>query len=317
VLEALCRLIQHIRKSVHLAIEKEHFAMITTKNTNLQDQKQMYVSSPDLLGSIKWSIMRTLFSTIGRTSQGIRLGYTYGFDSGTMLDYVYCNQAHGVLGLGRLIDRAYLEAIGWRAIRARRVLLKRLLKQEVEGNRARDLPVRVLDVAAGPGRYLQELVQECGPERNDLFVLCRDLSMDGLMQGARRAEEAGLQNIFYERGNAFEPAPTDAILGGAPNIIVVSGLYELILDDQLIQNSLTRLYTLLAPGGVLYFTTQTHHPQLEFIANVLPNRDGEPWIMKCRCAEQLETWARVAGFNNIHSQLEEVGLFAVTTARKP
>jgi SAM-dependent methyltransferase len=291
--------------------------MIAAENTDLQSRKQMYVSSPDLFGHIKWSMMRVLLSTIGRTSEGIRLGYAYGFDSGTMLDYVYCNQSHGNLGFGRLIDRSYLEAIGWRAIRARRVLLKQVLKQEVECKLVHGRPIRLLDVAAGPGRYLQELVQESDLERDELLVLCRDLSRDGLMQGAKQAEEAGLQNVFYEHGNAFEPAPTDAILGGAPDIIVVSGLYELLLDDQLIQNSLARLYTLLAPGGMLCFTTQTHHPQLDFIANVLPNRDGKPWIMQCRTAEQLETWARVAGFNDVHSQLEEVGLFAVTTARKP
>jgi hypothetical protein len=98
--------------------------MIIVKNTDIQVQKQMYVSAPDLCGRIKWSIMRALLSTIGRTSEGVRLGYVYGFDSGTMLDYVYRNQAHGKLGFGRLIDRVYLEAIGWRAIRARRVLQK-------------------------------------------------------------------------------------------------------------------------------------------------------------------------------------------------
>src|SRR2546423_1812053 len=150
--------------------------MIVTKNTDLQSQKQMYVSSLDLFGHIQWSMMRVLLSTIGRTSEGIRLGYAYGFDSGTMLDYVYRNQAHGSLGFGRLIDRSYLEAIGWRAIRARRVLLKQVLRQEVERKRVGGRPVRLLDVAAGPGRYLQELVQESGLDRNELLVLCRDLS---------------------------------------------------------------------------------------------------------------------------------------------
>jgi Putative methyltransferase len=63
-------------------------------------------------------------------------------------------------------------------------------------------------------------------------------------------------------------------------------------------------------------TTQTHHPQLDFIANVLPNRDGILWVMKCRPAEQLEAWASRAGFSDIQSQVEEVGLFTVTVGRK-
>src|SRR6266851_1113740 len=42
-------------------------------------------------------------------------------------------------------------------------------------------PTRLLNVAAGPGRYLQELLQDCGPEQGDLHILCRDLSRDGLL----------------------------------------------------------------------------------------------------------------------------------------
>jgi SAM-dependent methyltransferase len=279
-------------------------------------QNVMQVTKPGPLASIKWALMRAVLSTVGRASRGVQIGYTYGFDSGTMLDYVYVNQPHGVSVIGKLIDRAYLNAIGWRAIRARRDLLKKLLRDEVAQNRAANMPTLLLDVAAGPGRYLQELLHECDPEHGDLRILCRDLSTDGLRQGKILASENGLVHIHYEQGNAFDPAPTDARLGGAPNIIVVSGLYELILDDVTIQASLRQLYQLLAPGGVLLFTTQTHHPQLEFIANVLPNRDGALWVMKCRPASLLESWACEAGFSRVWSQLEEVGLFSVTIARK-
>ncbi len=297
--------------------------MITTNdkqtavgNTAKASPNHMYVTESGLFGQIKWALLRALLSTAGRTSKGIQIGYTFGFDSGTMLDYVYANEANGSLGVGKLIDRLYLNAIGWRAIRARRTLLKRMLRAEVERNRAAGKPTRLLDVAAGPGRYLQELLQECNSERGDLRILCRDLAPDGILQGAKQAEAAGLQTIRYEQGDAFNPAPTDAQLGGAPNVIVVSGLYELILEDETIQQSLARLYHMLAPGGALYFTTQTHHPQLEFIANVLPNRNGTLWVMKCRAAAQLEAWAYNAGFSQVQSQAEEVGLFTVTMARK-
>jgi SAM-dependent methyltransferase len=297
--------------------------MITTNNKQTEvgntakvSPNHMYVTEPGLFGQIKWALLRALLSTVGRTSKGILIGYTFGFDSGTMLDYVYANEANGSLGVGKLIDRLYLDAIGWRAIRARRTLLKRMLRAEVERNRVAGKPTRLLDVAAGPGRYLQELLQECNSEQGDLHILCRDLAMDGILRGAKQAEVAGLQTIHYEQGDAFNPAPTDVQLGGAPNVIVVSGLYELILEDETIQQSLVRLYQMLAPGGALYFTTQTHHPQLAFIANVLPNRNGSLWVMKCRAAAQLEAWVYNAGFSQVQSQAEEVGLFTVTMARK-
>ena len=39
--------------------------------------------------------LRILMRTGGQLSDGIRLGYREGFNSGTMVDYVYANEAHG------------------------------------------------------------------------------------------------------------------------------------------------------------------------------------------------------------------------------
>ncbi|MFF0447491.1 class I SAM-dependent methyltransferase family protein [Streptomyces sp. NPDC004609] len=362
------------------------------------------------LKNVHWATMRLLLGSVGRLSEGIGIGYRHGFDSGSMLDYVYVNQARGRLGVGRLIDRVYLNAIGWRAIRARRELLKDILRQEItdragaigepdtsgaagavgavgptgaagaeaesgargaaeptdprssepgsagpepignetigaetvrtensrshrqggslgravpagsagrpgptgpRGSRSagRARPVAILDVASGPGRYLQDVVEEFAS--GTVRVECRDLDRAGLAQGERRARERGLTGITYSPGDALDPRPGDP----APDVIVVSGLYELLLDDSVIAASIARLRNMLAPGGVLVFTTQTRHPQLEFIAHVLPNRDGALWVMKCRSVEQAERWATDAGFTRVASRRESVGLFTVTTAR--
>ncbi|WP_327090043.1 class I SAM-dependent methyltransferase family protein [Nonomuraea sp. NBC_01738] len=253
---------------------------------------------------MKWALTRLAMRTAGRLSRGIRLGYRHGFDSGAMLDYVYLNQAHGRL-LGRLLDRVYLDAVGWRAIRARRDLLREVLRDEVSARAGRAL---ILDVASGPGRYLQEVARE----QPDIEVVCRDLAPEGLRLGREQAEARGLRNIRFEQGDAFEPEPP----GSPADIIVVSGLYELVMDDELIRKSMARLRDLLAPDGVLVFTTQTRHPQLDFIANVLPNRNGEPWVMKCRPAEQVHTWVTEAGFSDVVTRRERVGLFTVSTATR-
>src|SRR5262245_52434352 len=112
--------------------------------------KHMSVTEPSLFEQVKWALMRGILSTVGRTSKGIRIGYTFGFDSGVMLDYVYVNQAQGNFGIGKLTDHLYLNAIGWQAIRARRALLKQMLRSEIERNRALGKATRLLDVAAGP-----------------------------------------------------------------------------------------------------------------------------------------------------------------------
>ncbi|MEV0119281.1 class I SAM-dependent methyltransferase family protein [Streptomyces sp. NPDC050844] len=69
----------------------------------------------------------------------------------------------------------------------------------------------------------------------------------------------------------------------------------------------------MVSGGTLAFTTQTHHPQLDFIANVLPNRNGDLWVMKCHPAEEPESWAKTAGFTTTSTRSEKLGLFTVTT----
>ncbi len=239
----------------------------------------------------------------------MRIGYRYGFDSGTMLDYVYVDKAHGWAGIGFVIDRVFLNAVGWRAIRARRALLLATLDEEIVRRRGQ---VFVLDVAGGPGRYLQQLI--AGQPEGRVRVECRDLAEAGLRQGELLARARGLgpESIAYEVGDALDPkAPTS----GAPDVIVVSGLYELLLDGAEIEKSVERLRGLLAPGGTLVFTTQTRHPQLDFIAHVLPNREGQLWEMRCRSVEEAEGWARAAGFEEVESSMEVVGLFAVSVAR--
>ncbi|MEK7785113.1 MAG: class I SAM-dependent methyltransferase family protein, partial [Chloroflexota bacterium] len=69
----------------------------------------------------------------------------------------------------------------------------------------------------------------------------------------------------------------------------------------------------LPPDGVFIFTTQVNHPQLQLIA-ALPNRDGQPWIMKNRSVSLVEGWARAAGFSNVKTALEPHGLFSVSVA---
>jgi hypothetical protein len=122
--------------------------------------------------ALKWRALSLLMRTAGRLSDGIALGYRRGFDSGDMLDYVYEDKARGKLLVGRFIDRIYLTAVGWRGIRNRRELLKRLVKDEVARNRAAGRETRIADVASGPGRYLLEVLLESGEQ--DVRVVCRD-----------------------------------------------------------------------------------------------------------------------------------------------
>jgi SAM-dependent methyltransferase len=249
-----------------------------------------------------------MLRTIGRTACGIDLGYRHGFNSGVMLDYVYENRARGRWGIGALIDRGFLNAVGWRGIRLRKMHLKQVLRGAIEERRARGKATHIVDLAAGGGRYLLEVLSEVGP--SGITALLRDLRREGLDEGRRRAEALDLRNVRFELGNAFDPAEL-AALSPQPDIVVTSGLYEIIPDDALIRPHFGRVRRILAPDGTFVFTAQPYHPQLEMIARVLPGLDGGPWVMRLRPLELLERWAREGGFTRWDALGDPWGIFFV------
>src|SRR5213079_2376093 len=112
-----------------------------------------------LRGSPHFALVRGGMKSGGRLSKGIDLGWRTGFDSGLTLDYVYENKARGLTPLGRLIDRNYLNSPGWRGIRQRKINLETLLRGVIARTQAEGRPVRIVDIAAGGGRYLLETMR--------------------------------------------------------------------------------------------------------------------------------------------------------------
>lgn len=265
-------------------------------------------------GALQWRLIRALLRCGGRLSGGLALGYRRGFDSGPMLDYVYRNQAEGTLLLGRAIDRLYLNQIGWRSIRARRTLLVETLLRLITVRREAGLPTHIVDIAAGPGRYLLEMI--AAHDRGDLSAHCRDLDPAGQQQGRTLARDLGLQRVTFVRGDATAGDEL-ATLTPQPQILIASGIYEILTDDAAIQRSMCGVQALLPAGGSFVFTTQVAHPQLDLIANTLSNHRGEPWIMGVRSLTSVEDWARDAGFVGVQSVVEPHGLFGVTVAQAP
>ncbi|MBV8719904.1 MAG: class I SAM-dependent methyltransferase family protein [Chloroflexi bacterium] len=259
-----------------------------------------------------WTIARNTFRSLGAVSDGVRTGVEFGFSSGEMLDYVYDNRARGRGSVGRLIDRMYLNSTGWCGIRERRSNLVRTLTALVLARRANGLHTRILDIAAGPGRYLLDVAADLGGD--DLCIECRDADADAVTLGRQQAAERGLHNVIYARHDALD-AEAPASIRPKPDIVVASGLYEILTDEAAIRRSLRGLAQLLGPDGVLVLTGQPQHPQLELIARLLTHRDGSPWRMHLRSTETLETWCREAGFADIHTLGDTRGIFTISLMR--
>ncbi len=268
---------------------------------------------PGSLEAVYWGTVTSLMRTAGgRLSEGMRIGYRYGFDSGEMLDYVYRNKAQGAWGIGRLVDRCYLNALGWRGIRQRKVHLQVLLREVIHQQRVSGRSIHIVDVAAGPGRYLLEVVQELG--QDGLQVTLRDRDETGLAQGRELAQTKGLHVVRYERGDAFDPNDLERITP-RPHLVIVSGLYELFPDNALISRSLGGIYALLGPGGQLIYTNLPSHPQIELVAK-FPNREGKPWITRLRSQEEMDGLVASAGFQRENTLIDRWGIFTVSVASK-
>jgi len=72
----------------------------------------------------------------------------------------------------------------------------------------------------------------------------------------------------------------------------------------------------IAPGGILIYTNQPWHPQLKYIAGVLRNREGQPWIMRRRTQEEMDELVRAAGFVKEAQLTDRWGIFTVSRARR-
>ncbi len=238
-----------------------------------------------------------------------------GFDSGSTLDYIYRNEARGKGPLGRMVDRNYLDAIGWRGIRIRGQHLQELLRDAAQRLRGQGTPVRVLDVAAGHGRYVLEALGQ-GEQRADRIVL-RDFSDLNVTQGQALIERLGAADIArFEQGDAFDPAQL-ATVDPAPTLAVVSGLYELFPDNDAVLRSLQGIAAAVPVGGYLAYTGQPWHPQLEFIARALTShRGGAAWVMRRRTQQEMDELVRLAGFEKVTQRIDDFGIFTVSLARR-
>lgn len=272
--------------------------------------------SPLSIKGIRYALTRFALRAFGaRLSEGVKVGVKTGFDSGTTLDYVYRDRAEGVGALGRLIDRNYLNAIGWRGIRLRKIHLEKLLHRAMAELRAAGKPVHVVDIAAGHGRYVLDAVRE-HPDIPATGLL-RDFSEANVAAGRRLIGEYGLGDRFaFNQGDAFDPASL-AQLPKTATVGIVSGLYELFPENAPVRASLAGLAEAVVPGGYLLYTGQPWHPQIEFIARALTShRDGRPWVMRRRTQQEMDQLVAEAGFEKIAQETDPWGIFTVSLARR-
>ncbi|MBI6680158.1 bifunctional alpha/beta hydrolase/class I SAM-dependent methyltransferase [Pseudomonas viridiflava] len=267
------------------------------------------------LRDLYWRMTRASMRLGSKLSTGVKLGFDTGFDSGSTLDYVYRNKPTGTGALGRMIDKNYLESIGWRGIRQRKLHAEELLRLAMAHLRNQGKPVRIVDIAAGHGRYILESLQ--GVEPLPESILLRDYSDINVRDGSLLIEQKDLEDVArFVKGDAFDRVDL-AALDPKPTLAVVSGLYELFASNQMVGDSLAGLAAAVEPGGYLVYTGQPWHPQLELIARALTShRQGQAWVMRRRSQSEMDQLVEAAGFRKITQRVDEWGIFTVSLAQR-
>ena len=259
-----------------------------------------------------YASMRRLLGSVGAWSDGIALGERYGFDSGVMLDYVYRNEASGKNVIGRVMDSAFLNAPGWQGIRDRGALVQSALDKEIAAAHLARRDLDLLDVACGGGRYVVEtLARHPGKVAS---AQLRDYRLENIDSARALARKLGV-NAHFAQADAFDGADLGRV-APKPNLIIVSGLHEIIPDDALVERHFRQIAAIAARPATLIFTIQPWHPQLEFIARVLRNREGKRWIMRRRSTAEIDELVRSAGFEKCAMEIDRWGMFSVSVARR-
>ncbi|MER9598399.1 bifunctional alpha/beta hydrolase/class I SAM-dependent methyltransferase [Mesorhizobium sp. M0244] len=262
-----------------------------------------------------WAMSRASIRMGAWLSSGMNTGIATGFDSGSTLDYVYENEARGISPVGRMIDRTFLDAIGWRGIRQRKLHLEELIGRAAATLRAAGRPIHIVDIAAGHGRYVLDAVQKCAEP--PASVRLQDFSELNVSLGRKLIAERKLPaSVSFHQGDAFDAT----MLAGrdpAPDLAIVSGLYELFSDNAMIARSLGGLAIAMQPGSLLVYTNQPWHPQLEMIARSLTShRGGQAWVMRRRTQAEMDQLVTAAGFEKLDQRIDQWGIFTVSVARR-
>jgi alpha-beta hydrolase superfamily lysophospholipase len=262
-----------------------------------------------------WALYRASIKMGAWFSNGMKVGMKTGFDSGSTLDYVYENKPRGLGPGGRMMDTTFLNAIGWRGIRQRKVHLEEMIGLALAQLKKARRSTHMLDIAAGHGRYVLDAIGKSAVKPDSIRL--QDYSPVNVEAGSKMIAGRGLDAIAsFHEADAFD-AEKLAQSSPKPDLAIVSGLYELFPDNAQISASLSGLAKAMKPGALLLYTGQPWHPQLEMIARALTShRGGAAWVMRRRTQAEMDQLVEAAGFRKIGQRIDEWGIFTVSMAER-
>jgi hypothetical protein len=251
----------------------------------------------------RFAALRAASRTGALLSDGLRAGYRHGFDSGVFMSHVYADRAAGRTALGRVVDRHLLSRPTLQAFRDIRALAEQAVLEAIDEAGPNAI---VADLAAGPAPYLVSALAA----RPGARAIIGDSDPAALDTARAEADRQGVSDrVTLTRADAFDRAAL-AALHPRPDVVLELGLYGIYHDDRLIERHFADVAELAAPGQVV-FNVQTRNPDIEYIARVWVNQQGDRCVWRLRPLEQILGYAAAAGYAPATVTADRHGIYRV------
>lgn len=260
--------------------------------------------------NLNFKFQKFSLNNIGKISNGMAIGLKHGFDSGASLHYVYQNQPKGKLGFGKMMDKNYLNAIGWKGIRIRKEHLIQLLEQNIQSLKKEGRKIKILDIAGGTGNYLFD-IKEKYPETE---IVINEFVKANIEIGEQVIKDKNYQNIRFTNFDCFDPE-TYKKINFEPNITIISGILELFGDNEMAAKAIKGASSVSENNSFVVYTGQPWHPQLKMIAYVLNNHQNKDWVMRRRSQKELDRVMKHSGVRKDNMLIDDYGIFTVSSGK--
>jgi len=251
-----------------------------------------------------YALMRT--SDLAR--EGIENSGSYRF-----ADHVYRNEASGRFGLGRALDAILLRMRGARSMRSRFRHSQSEIIAAAEAFRTRAgatgaTPFRVLCIPCGIARDLVLAAAHIEHALPDVYARSTFFGVDLDPEPLELSRELAPTDAHFTftRGDALDANAFPSEL----DVIVSTGLGE-FLEDRLLVQFYQNCHERLRTGGV--FVTSGMQP--DRVADYLMRQIAELHA-HYRRSDELIRWLHTAGFNQVATRRDDVGLQTLVVARK-
>jgi hypothetical protein len=147
------------------------------------------------------------------------------------------------------------------------------------------MPVRLVDIAAGHGRYVLDALVNNADHVEHLQL--RDYSDINVTAGRQLIAQAACRTRHASIRATLSMLPISLHCNHAPRWPSSPACMNCFRQWR-IRDSLAGLAAAVPPGGYLIYTNQPWHPQLEMIARTLTShRGGTNWVMR-RTQEEMD-----------------------------